>query len=302
MKTSFPLHSKQTPRTGRRLMLAAAGVVMLVSIAYVVGGPIASYVSQPFMVAAVFMRHENPIAVFFYTRTSLQDRIRSLEAFIDTHAYDTERLALLEERYGALFESVREDDLIPAYVVASPNQTPYDTLVLNKGASDGVREGALVYAQDSVIGRVAHAYTHSAFVILYSTPDVTVPGYIYGPDIFVKGIGMGNGVIRFGVPQGLNVAVGDPVVVPIGDASLYGTVNFIDTDASNPEQHAFVAQKQALASLRVVWVAPEALSQPSREEMLHIVEAYRSGTTTEELFLPLLPLLSSTTPRMEPTP
>jgi len=213
-------------------------------------------------------------------------------------SYDVAHLATLEAE-NTMLRGMRSHSLrdrIVADVIRRPNETPYDTLVVHKGSEDGVVTGALVYAEETVVGTVVRAFTDSALVMLFSTPDVKSPVYIYGPDIFAYAYGMGGGVLRVSVPQGIAVKEGDPVAIPMADSGVYGLVSHIESVESNPEQYAYVTQEPALQSMRFVAIDAFAMPAFSHADALASVAGARAEATSSPMaaFIELLPIASTT--------
>ncbi len=221
-----------------------------------------------------FMEAHNPVSAFFRTRsewsrerTELYERIRELE---EAHA----RARIYEGEYGFATSS---EDRIVAQVTKVPNDTPYDTVVVNKGSADGVLEGVYAYRGSTAIGSVAKVYSHSSLITLFSTAGIESPVFIYGPNVYARGMGMGGGVIQVAVPQGITISVGDPVVVPFTHTDIYGTISYIESDPSDPDQYAFVSQDGALSSLRTVTLGRIREDAPTFAQMEEVVSALREA-------------------------
>lgn len=262
-------------------------------------GELSSVVVSPLYTVRTWLTtSEASLPRYFRDRTKLGEEIEQLQSALAQSAYDTSRLAVLEAE-NALLRNIHttvEHPRIIADVVRRPNETPYDTLVVHKGAVDGVVEGALVYADKTVIGTVVRVFPESALVMLFSTAEVRSPVYVYGPDIFAHAYGMGGGVIRVSVPQGIAIAVGDPVTIPIEDSSIYGRVTHVESVESNPEQYAYVTQEPVLQHIRFVAIDSFAMPVFSYEDAVQSIEGARAHATTSPLsvFIETLPVASTT--------
>ncbi len=144
---------------------------------------------------------------------------------------------ILEEKVIKLMEALgreSEDSRVVADVLAGPGWSPYDTLIIDVGAENGIVVGnRVVYAGAGVIGEIAEIYDNSAKVKLYSSPGeehAVVVGMSAIPSI-AHGQGMGNFEAK--VPQGSLVAVGDEVLIPAGNLIL-GIVGSVDDDRVLP--------------------------------------------------------------------
>ncbi len=291
MRTSSPLHSRKEWSWQRYVVI---GISLVVLVGFFFTRPIrstASYLMAPLYGLKVWINGaHDPVSAFFHSRLALEAKIHSLQQSLRDAEYDGARLKILEEEST---QKTRNADRIAADVVKTPNETPYDTLLINKGTDDDIQDGALAFAGNTAIGKVVRVYAQSSLVMLFSTPEVQSPAYIYGANVFARATGVGAGVIKVSVPQGVKLAVGNPVVVPIADTDIYGSIEYIESDPSNPEQYGYITQTHTLTSLRTIWIAREAPPPMSFKEALYVVDSVRASSTYEGLIREL-PLASST--------
>lgn len=150
---------------------------------------------------------------------------------------------------------------VGAGVIGRPTALPYDVLVIDKGSDDGIVASAPVYsAGDTVIGFVAKTHEKSAVIALNSTPGFTSTVYVFGPNIYTTAIGIGGGVTRIHVPQGIKLEVGDAVVIPSISSGIYGAIGAIDSVPESPEQYGYVTSAVPISSLKNVAVGTRPLS------------------------------------------
>lgn len=200
-----------------------------------------------------------------------------------------ELAALREENTRLrLFDDNASDDVL-AGVIGRPTALPYDVLLIDKGMSDGIKEGAPVYAaSDAALGFVATVYEHSALVVLVSTPGYVSTVYIYGPNIYTTAIGQGGGVTRIHVPQGVVLSVGNPVVMPSLARGIYGSITAVDSVPERPEQYGYMTSDIPVSSLRFVAVGKEPIGVIDFEAAKAVVDNVRRdflmvNVPTEEL-------------------
>lgn len=128
---------------------------------------------------------------------------------------------------------------IAAGVLMRPPGTPYDTLIVDAGAAQGVAVGDRVSAGALAIGTVDEVYASSARVVLYSAPGQTYDAVLEAQGagrsgavpVTVEGQGGGSLVAR--VPSGTDVRAGDTVAFPGLAGGMAGVVSGIagaDTD------------------------------------------------------------------------
>ena len=122
--------------------------------------------------------------------------------------------------------------VVLAGVLQRPPYTPYDTLVIDAGAAQGVAEGALVSAGgQALIGRVSSVFAESARVTLFSAAGETHEGMLVpshnGATIPVTSVGQGGGSMAAEVPAGTQVTAGDAVVFVGSAAGLTALVSAV---------------------------------------------------------------------------
>jgi cell shape-determining protein MreC len=158
-------------------------------------------------------------------------------------------------------------------VIGRPNALPYDVLILDKGSTDGIEEGAPVYiGDDAVIGIVTKVFARTSVVTLITTPGFEASVYILGPNIYTTAEGIGGGQLRVGVPQGIKLEEGNLVIVLGVDSGIYGSIRVVQSLPSEPEQYGFVSPEVPLAGLRLVAVGEAPASPLSFEEAQALIK------------------------------
>ena len=152
------------------------------------------------------------------------------------------------EQIGAVPEA-----RILARVIGRPNQLPYDMLLLDRGSEDSVHLGSPVFlGSDQVIGFVSKLFEKTALVTMVTTAGFTSSAYVIGPNIYTEAEGLGGGVLRVRVPQGVLLQTGNLVLLPALDSGVYGEVSLMETSPTQPEQYGYVLLNTALQSLYYV--------------------------------------------------
>lgn len=129
---------------------------------------------------------------------------------------------------------------ISAGVVSRPPQSPYDTLLVGAGDIDGVKVGMGAFAahEDSntgiPLGIVTNVTARHARIVLLSSPQMSVNGWVGERNIPVTLRGTGAGTFSASVSRGASVAAGDIVYVSGPGMLPIGTVVRADTDESSP--------------------------------------------------------------------
>ncbi|HYD93615.1 MAG TPA: rod shape-determining protein MreC [Candidatus Paceibacterota bacterium] len=148
--------------------------------------------------------------------------------------------------------AVPQDIGLLAGVLARPPLSPYDTLILDRGADHGITEGALIYAQGVPIGTVAQVVGQSSRALLFSAPERITEGWVGESRLPVTLIGAGSGVFEADVPREHPVVEGDLVYVPGPGALPIGRVERIESHASSPR--ALLRIRPLVNPLALTWV------------------------------------------------
>ncbi|MFM2374097.1 MAG: rod shape-determining protein MreC [Candidatus Parcubacteria bacterium] len=209
----------------------------------------------------------------------------------DTKAALAEKAAALTTLRDSLPPQVVQDILdarsgearIAAAILSSPSDTPYDTLVVDRGTQDGVKEGAVVYgASGAPLGTIVRAHNNTSVVVLFSTPGTITSLYAPREKILAKATGIGGGVFSLLMPHGSSVKEGDIVTMPTLGGEPVGTVSRVWSDPAEPGVIAAITHNDALRSLHTVSIAKEPFVMPSTNDIKASMERFAS--TTEMLF------------------
>jgi cell shape-determining protein MreC len=124
-----------------------------------------------------------------------------------------------------------EMKVVLSLILAKPNQTPYDTLIIDRGTNDGISVDDLVFAHgDVLIGFIESVDKSSAKVLMYSTPG-NISQVVYGNSgKYFNARGAGNGTLEVEVSREIEVAVGDQFFYPGLDNTLVGVVEKVHFD------------------------------------------------------------------------
>ncbi len=220
---------------------------------------------------------------FFRDRDALLTELNSYKYAESAQSGDklTADLLSSENRELRALLSEGAEERILAGVISRPNIMPYDVLVLDKGSEDGVLVGAPVFiGENVVIGVVEKVFNSSAVVVLVTTPELVSSVYIVGPNIYTNAEGVGGGLMRIGVPQGIPLAVGNPVILVGVDSGIYGRISHVESIPSEPEQSAYVSPEVPLSGLRLVSVGKTSTSQLTFQEAEKIVQELKQTVFT----------------------
>ena len=112
---------------------------------------------------------------------SLQDKLNIDEAKMSNYDSIVAENILLKEILGRKSEKAV---MILAAILSKPNQSIYDTLIIDAGIVQGVKIGNVVFALGNIpIGRIAETYPNSSKVILFSNAGEKTQAVVSGKNI-----------------------------------------------------------------------------------------------------------------------
>src|SRR3989344_5568042 len=140
--------------------------------------------------------------------------------------------------------------MILSAILSKPNQSPYDTLIIDTGTNRGVKTGNIVFALGNVpIGRVSLAYDNSSKVILFSNAGERTQAIIAG-----RSAHAGGGNFEMTMPKDFILQKGDQVVLPGINSLLLAVVEKIISDPRNPFAKALLSSPVNIQELKFVEV------------------------------------------------
>lgn len=279
--------SHRTSPTKKRIgALTIVGVSVLLALwllPYVFAG-LAAIMITPIQRTSVWLSESTGnLPMYFRDRASLIAELHALEEELALQQGVEHSIGLLTKENEELRGLLNDDgeERILAAVISRPNALPYDVISIDQGTRDGVKLNAPVYiGENRVIGRVAKVFSQSALVELVTTPGAVTSVFIVGPDIYTNAIGMGGGQLRVGVPQGINLQVGDSVVLPAVQSGVFGTISHLESLPTRPEQYGFVSTNVPLQSMRYVAVGSTQLEPVTFAEAEAVVDTVLSDLFT----------------------
>lgn len=209
------------------------------------------------------------VGSYFYSKNSLflenedlKSKLSEQETRISNYNSILDENLKIKEILGRKQEKTA---MILAGILSKPNQSPYDTLVIDTGIKNGMLVGQKVFALGNVpIGRIAEVYANTAKVILYSSPgekiEVVIGGKAtttsssLGGDTFMQIIGRGAGNFEMILPRDFILEKGTEVVLPGIVPYIIGTVQTIISDPRDSFQKALLTSPVNIQELKFVQV------------------------------------------------
>lgn len=256
------LLDKKTQR--KKFLRIAFGVIFLIilvyfrssifsGLAYVAGG-----VFRPVLIAGnnIGEKFKNLGAYFaskkslFLENENLKSQILASEADRANYASVVAENESLKEILGRKNE---KKTTILASILAKPNQSLYDTLLIDVGISQEIKVGNIVFAGGNVpIGRVAEISANSAKVILFSNPGEKTQAIISEKNISLELVGRGGGNFEIIIPRDLTLQKGDQVVMPGLNPYLLAVVETIISDPRDPFTKALLVSPVNIQEIKFV--------------------------------------------------
>jgi len=145
--------------------------------------------------------------------------------------------------------------MILAAVLAKPNHSLYDTLIIDVGINQGVQVGERVFASGNIpVGRIAEVEKDSSKVVLYTNPGEKTSAVISGRDIYVDLVGRGGGDFEIILPKDLTLEKWTEIVLPGITPYLIGEVQTTISDPRDSLQKALVVSPVNIQELKFVEV------------------------------------------------
>jgi cell shape-determining protein MreC len=272
----------------KRLLLVVFGLFALALIVPTVVRFVAGIVLYPVIQVENWFAESNQILpALWRDKIVMQDQIDQLEqdlALSGKLDLTKQRLSDENNRLRSLLGATSSPRILAA-VVGKPNELPYDLIQIDQGSQAGIESGSPVYiGVDTVIGIVSAVQRKSAFVTLFTTPDFFATVYLSGANVTALLEGLGGGVARVRVPQGISMRVGDLVHVPSVQPGVYGTIAWVESEPTQPEQFGYITPEIPIGSLFQVAVAkPNVITTDPKEVQRYMLEVQKQQLVIPEM-------------------
>lgn len=262
-----------TLRKKRQLWFGVAVVLIVVGLLLPwLVSKVATIALYPIHATAAWVKNSDGVIPTYFR--SKADLVSELEALRTKVATETEtKLSvdrLLEEnmKLRALTNVSTSSKRVVARVMASPNSLVYDSLQIDQGSQSGLEVGMPVYSGlDTVVGMVLHVTPKYSFVELFTAPNFEATAFIVGPNVFGVIEGMGGGVSRVRLPQGISLHEGQLVLLPAVFSGVYGEIAWVENHPTQPEQYGYVVPPLSINNIFYVSVDTEVV-QPKTEAVI----------------------------------
>lgn len=255
---------------------------------------LSAVILYPFHATTLWIKTSDGVfPTYLRARTALVAEVEALRTQIATEAgTQTSIQRLLEEnmQLRAMARAGEGEERIIARVLARPDYLAYDLLQIDKGTADGIVLGAPVYTGvDSVVGIVVSVTETYSFVDLFTSPGFLSTAYIFGPNVFAPIEGVGGGIARVKLPQGVSLAAGQVVILPGVSNGVYGEIVSVQNEPTQPEQYGYIAPPLAMNNLLYVSVGMQSVENRTADEIDETIrtmlrQSLRLSSTTMSMF------------------
>lgn len=269
MITSFRHDNK---RKQKRLQLLIT-FFLLLSLLLVLKTPVSNVLGGVFhFMGTPLWSASSGVAGWFHEQGSLITSKRALlkendelRDIIDRTALDAYSYTLLREENDMLKEKLGrtpEKEFLLARVLATPGQSPFDTLIIDAGSAEGVALGMRIFTDgDFVVGEVTSVFGHSSVVTLYSAPGSELPVILASDGTPATLFGEGGGNFLITLPRGTPISPGDLVNIPALAPEYAAIVDAVDRPEGESLAYVYLKLPMNIYQLKWVYVASPLVSR-----------------------------------------
>ncbi len=182
------------------------------------------------------------------------EKIKEENINMKNQMIDYEILKSENDQLKELLNRIPSDhNLILATILAKPNRSPYDTIIVDAGSDVGVREGLSVFANGNIpIGKVGKVYNSTSIVMLYSNPGQITEAVIDGSNASVEIVGRGGGNFEMTIPLDLSAESGKLIILPNTTSEVVAIVDRLISNPTDPIKKVLLRSPVNIQNLK--WV------------------------------------------------
>ncbi|MEK7586235.1 MAG: rod shape-determining protein MreC [Patescibacteria group bacterium] len=236
------------------------GVFIILSVSGALGwsGKIFSFIGRPFWQAEnIVVNGVSNSSYMVRTKSSVYRENESLKkeneslrlSMIDYQILKKEN-ETLKELLGRLPEN---HTFTLANILAKPNRSLYDTIIIDIGNDLGLIGSEQVFAgNNSPIGQISAVYSKSSLVMLYSNPGQITEAVLDNSNATVELVGRGGGNFEMTIPNDLPSDVGMMVVLPGSNREIVAIIDGVISRPTGPLKKVILRSPVNIQSLK--WV------------------------------------------------
>lgn len=215
-------------------------VVLALALNFGLGSKIFNYIGKPIWVSKkVAVNELSNLNYLSKSRKSLDLENKSLveeNSKLKISMIDYQILKNENDKLKALIGRISSNNnFILGSILTKPNYSPYDTLVIDIGEDEGLKEGLLVYVNGNIpIGVISQVYANTSLVELYSNPSRITHGLIEESNITVELVGRGGGNFEMSLPFEITANKGTSILLPSINLEILAVVEEDISDPTDP--------------------------------------------------------------------
>ncbi len=240
------MNSLRNERKKSKIIFAALAFSLFAAFVYYSGGPLSKWSSGKAVSASAgifaakfdFLERLGELKSNFASKRELyleNEKLRKTLNELSVKLSDYDAIVKENSRLGEILGRNQDRAIILSMVLSKPNRSLYDTLIIDTGLSSEAKEGSLVFAGETLIGKVARVSGNSSKVKLYSSWGEKTEVNIGEKNIPATAAGLGMGNFEIKLPRDAEVKEGDAVMFS-EEYGLLGTVGAIEKKESDPFQ------------------------------------------------------------------
>ncbi len=211
-------------------------------------GPVGHFLSKPAMaVSRPFLIMSDSLKSWWQGNLFLMEKKKNLENENKLLRKKIEEIKIKSALFGArekddkksrsIVPKKSEQKYLSAPILIRPPQSPYDTLIVDAGLKDGVKEGMVATAYGDVfLGYVSEVFGRTSKITLVSFPKRETNVMLASSSISAIAVGKGGENLEIILPRSIEVSPGEAVFTLGRNPMLMGIVEKIITNFSDPFQ------------------------------------------------------------------
>ena len=195
----------------------------------------------------------------FKTKASITNENHNLIEEISSLRLSMVDYKILKEENDKLKELMNrlpsKNDFVLGNILTKPNHSPYDTIIIDIGKKDNIKEGDLIYANGNIpIGSIGKVYDKTSLVTLYSNPGQKTEGFMDVSNASVELTGRGGGNFEMIIPLELSAEKGTVVYLPGSSSTILATIDEVISKPSDPFKKVILSSPVNIQNLKWVQV------------------------------------------------
>lgn len=219
------------------------------------------FIISPVFKAQKVLAELPSLVSFSFSKQDLQkENLRLAESLRQSEALILNQQEILDEntKLKETLGRFKDKKLLLGEVLAKPNRSPYDTILIDLGLRDGVKKSALVLSYGEIpIGRVEEVREKTSLIRLFSSSQQNEYVEIGENKIPATAIGQGAGNFRVILPKDIAISVGNEVNIPGINPNTIGYVEKIIQSDTETFSYIFFKSNSNIYQLSKVFIMEE---------------------------------------------